>query len=249
MDRLLIATLNILNLADRWDERLPLLLAEMAALQPDLIGLQEVVYPMQQDRIIGAAGPARYEAIRGFAGRPEYGNSMLVRAPLVATAFDRLDLGVTRAAHRVALELEGGTRLVFAVAHLHHLPADGAIRLAQAEALVAWLEGSPAHDALIVSGDFNAPPDEPAARRMRAAGFRSAYAEANGADPPVTWPSGLHAPAMDLDGPPACLDYLWVRGAITVESARLFADRPAVGDPTLFASDHLGLAAHVRVGA
>ena len=93
MDRLLIATLNILNLADRWAERLPLLLADMAALQPDLIGLQEVVYPMQQDRLLGAAGEGRYEAVRGWAGRPEYGNSLLVKAPLVATDVDRLDLG------------------------------------------------------------------------------------------------------------------------------------------------------------
>ena len=44
MDRLHVATLNIRNLADRWFERLPLLLADMAALQPDLLGLQEVVY-------------------------------------------------------------------------------------------------------------------------------------------------------------------------------------------------------------
>jgi len=82
MDRLHVATLNIRNLADRWDERLPLLLADMAALQPDLLGLQEVVYVLQQDRLIGAAGEGRYEAIRGWAGRPEYGNSLLVRAPL-----------------------------------------------------------------------------------------------------------------------------------------------------------------------
>jgi hypothetical protein len=58
MDRLHVATLNILNLADRWFERLPLLLADMAALQPDLLGLQEVVYVMQQDRLIGAAEKA-----------------------------------------------------------------------------------------------------------------------------------------------------------------------------------------------
>src|SRR5918996_5047597 len=56
MDSLHVATLNISNLADRWDERLPLLLADMAALQPDILGLQEVVYPLQQDRLIGAAG-------------------------------------------------------------------------------------------------------------------------------------------------------------------------------------------------
>ena len=68
----------------------------MAALQPDLIGLQEVVYPMQQDRLLGAAGEGRYEAVRGWAGRPEYGNSLLVKAPLVATDVERLDLGTSR---------------------------------------------------------------------------------------------------------------------------------------------------------
>jgi hypothetical protein len=31
MDRLHVATLNILNLADRWFERLPLILADMAS--------------------------------------------------------------------------------------------------------------------------------------------------------------------------------------------------------------------------
>ena len=249
MPRLLVATLNILNLADRWDERLPLLLAEMAALQPDLIGLQEVVYPMQQDRLLGAAGEARYEAVRGWAGRPEYGNSLLVKAPLAPTAPDRLDLGAGRAAHRALVELVDGSRVVFAVVHLHHVPADAALRAAQVDALLPWLDASPAADALIVVGDFNAAPEEAAAARMRVAGFRSAYADANGADPAVTWPSGLQAPAMDTDGDPACLDYVWVRGSVTVEDARLFADRPAVGDATLYPSDHLGIAAHVRVGA
>ena len=70
MDRLHVATLNIRNLADRWFERLPLLLADMATLQPDLLGLQEVVYVMQQDRLIGAAGEGRYGVVRGWAGRP-----------------------------------------------------------------------------------------------------------------------------------------------------------------------------------
>ena len=65
-----VATFNILNLADRWPERLPLILADMAALQPDLLGLQEVVYVMQQDRLIGAAGEGHYAAVRGWAGPP-----------------------------------------------------------------------------------------------------------------------------------------------------------------------------------
>ena len=70
MDRLHVATLNIRNIADRWSERLPLLLTDMAALQPDLLGLQEVVYELQQDRLIGAAGAGHYETHRAWAGRP-----------------------------------------------------------------------------------------------------------------------------------------------------------------------------------
>ena len=140
------------------------------------------------------------------------------------------------------------TRLGFAVTNLHHVPGDAHLRDEQAAALLAWLETAPAHDALVVVGDFNAAPGEAAARRMSDVGFRSAYEAANGADPRVTWPSGLQAPAMDTDGDPACLDYIWVRGGVTVEEARLFADRPAVGDPTLYPSDHLGIAARLRFG-
>src|SRR4051794_3489769 len=178
MDRLLVATLNILNLADRWEERLPLLLAEMAGLQPDLIGLQEVVYPMQQDRLLGAAGPGRYHAVRGWAGRPEYGNSLLVREPLEPRDADRVDLGAGRAAHRVTIDLPSGARLLFAVTHLHHLRGDLEVRAEQAALLAEWLgQAADGHDAVVAVGDFNAPPGEPAAVRMRDAGYRSAFAE------------------------------------------------------------------------
>ncbi|HYO42590.1 MAG TPA: endonuclease/exonuclease/phosphatase family protein [Candidatus Limnocylindrales bacterium] len=248
MDRVHVATLNIRNLADRWDERLPLLLADMAALQPDVMGLNEVVYPLQQDRLLGAAGAAHYEAVRGWAGRPEYGNSLLVKRPLPFDADERIDLGATRSAHRVRITLPGGARLVFAVTHLHHVPADEALRAQQADGLLAWLATAPEHDALVVVGDFNAEPVEPAHARMVAAGFTSAYAAANGEEPAVTWPSGLQAPSMDEDGDPGCLDYLWVRGAVAVESASLCFDRPAVADPTLYPSDHVGVAAHLVVG-
>jgi len=248
VDRLHVATLNIRNLADRWFERLPLLLADMATLQPDLLGLQEVVYVMQQDRLIGAAGEGRYDAVRGWAGRPEYGNSLLVREPLTASATDRLDLGLSRSALRSVVALSGGASVLVVVTHLHHLGPDAVERDEQTATLLAWLEEAQKADATIVMGDFNADPDEPAPTRLRAAGFRSAYAEANGAEPAVTWPSGLVAPAMDTDGDPACLDYIWLRGAIRVESARLVFDRPAPEDPTLYPSDHLGIAAQLEIG-
>jgi endonuclease/exonuclease/phosphatase family metal-dependent hydrolase len=244
-----VATLNIRNLADRWDERLPLLLADMSALQPDVLGLQEVVYPLQQDRLIGAAGEGRYEAYRAWAGRPEYGNALLVRDGPAATTTDveRLELGLNRSALRLVLAADGA-RVLVAVTHLHHVPADESLRDEQVQQLLSWLDAAPASDAHVVVGDFNAEPSEPAAERMRGAGYRSAYAEANGADPDVTWPSGLQAPGMDTDGDPGCLDYIWLRGDVRARSARLAFDRPAVGDPTLYPSDHLGLVAELALG-
>jgi len=247
-DRVRVATLNIRNLADRWDERLPLLLADTAALAPDLLGLQEVVYVLQQDRLIGAAGDARYREVRGWAGRPEYGNSILVREPLAIDGYDRLDLGLGRSAHRVVVALPGGDRLLMAVTHLHHEVPDAERRDAQAAAVVAWLDAAPPATAQVVVGDLNAVPAEPAYARMVAAGFRSAHLEANGAEPPVTWPSGLQAPAMDTDGDPGCLDYIWVRGTAAVAAARVVYDRPAVHDRTLYPSDHFGLVADLPIG-
>lgn len=248
MDTLHVATLNIRNMADRWAERLPLLLADMAALQPDVVGLQEVVYPMQQDRLIGAAGEGRYQALRGWAGRLEYGNSLLVREPYAAGSLERVDLGLNRSALRTIVPVGIDTQLLIAVTHLHHEVPDAAERDRQAEQLLDWLGSAPAANAQVVMGDFNAHPDEPAARRMRADGFRSAYAEANGAEPAVTWPSGIQAPGMDTDGEPACLDYIWIRGDVRIVSARLVFDRPADDDPTLFPSDHFGLSAHLELG-
>ncbi len=243
-----MATLNILNLADRWPERLPLILADMSALQPDVLGLQECIYPMQQDRLIGAAGEGRYAALRGWAGRPEYGNSLLVRESLATSDAVRLELGLNRAANRATVRVEGGASVTVAVTHLHHLEPDEGLRDEQTRQLVEWMDAAPPGDAQIVMGDFNADPAEATYSRMTAAGFRSSYAEANGAEPAVTWPSGLQAPAMDTDGSPRCLDYIWIRGAVTVESARLAFDRPDPEDPTLYPSDHLGISALLAIG-
>lgn len=267
MDQIHVATLNIRNLADRWAERLALLLADMAALEPDILGLQEVIYPMHQDRLIGAAGEAHYRAIRGWAGRPEYGNSLLIREPLTGVNPERLDLGLNRSALRVTVNLPGGTSalaggetLLVVVTHLHHEVLDAAQRDDQARQLLEWLDATsratetdmpatpPSTGAQVVVGDFNAHPQEAASVRMRAAGFRSAYAELQGADPAVTWPSGIQAPGMDTDGDPACLDYIWIRGAVRVESARVVFDRPDPADPTLFPSDHFGLSARLAIG-
>jgi endonuclease/exonuclease/phosphatase family metal-dependent hydrolase len=249
MTTLVAATLNIRNIADRWAERLPLLLADMSALQPDVMGLQEVVFAVQQDRLLGAAGGARYESHRGWAGRPEYGNATLLKEGFTAGDAERIDLGMNRSALWLPATAPDGSAFAFVVTHLHHLVPDEAAREAQAATLIDWLAAKPEPRARIVVGDFNAEPVEPAYARMRAAGFRSAHHEANGVEPAVTWPSGIQAAGMDTDGDPGCLDYIWVSGPIGVDSCRVVFDRPAVGDPTLYPSDHYGLVATLKLRA
>jgi hypothetical protein len=82
---------------------------------------------------------------------------------------------------------------------------------------------------------------------MTAAGFRSASLEANGSEPAVTWPSGLQGPAIDTDGEPSCLDYIWLRAVAVAISARVVSDRPTVDDQGPYSSDHFGLSAIVRL--
>ena len=231
MDRLHVATLNIRNLADRWAERLPLLLADMAALQPDLLGLQEVVYPMQQDRLIGAAGEGRYGASAAGPGAPSTATACWSASRSSRTRWTASTSGSTgRRFGRWSASATGGSVLMV-VTHLHH-EVDGAVRARPAgrgAARVGWRWRPPA-DAQVVVGDFNADPAEPAVARMRAAGFRSALRRGQRrragrhlavrasrrrgwtptAIPPASTTSGSVAPS----GSP---------------SARLVFDRPAVG--------------------
>ncbi len=248
MTSLHVASLNIRNLADRWNERLPLLLRDFAALQPDVLGLQEVVFVLEQDRLIGAAGAGHYAASRAWAGRPEYGNSILTRVELPTSEADRLELSHGRSAGRLVIERDG-VRVLFVNLHLHHEVPDDAVRDEQAQVVLDWLASASPSDVQVVVGDFNADPAEPAYARMTAAGFRSACLDANGQEPAVTWPSGLQGPAIDTDGEPSCLDYIWLRGNVAVEAARVVFDRPAVDDPGLYPSDHFGLSALVTFGA
>ncbi len=142
-------------------------------------GLQEAVYVLQQDRLIGAAGRAATAPSRGWAGRPEYGNS-----PADPAAARRRS---TRSAStwawagragRARVALPGVAAVVMAVTHLHHPQTPNADGLATSRRrqLVDWLAAAPAADAMIVVGDFNAEPREPTYARIdggRASGPRT----------------------------------------------------------------------------
>lgn len=247
--KLTVATFNIRNITDRYDERKPLLGAAFAELQADIVGLQEVIFsePRQDDFLSGQLAERHYRSFDArFERFPNFGCAILVGVGEVL-AHDELRLTTGRVAHRVLVALPGQRTLWFANTHLHHPPDAGAIRNEQALAILAWMKDAPAADATVIVGDFNAPPFEPTYATMQAAGFRSAMFEANGKEPGVTWPSGIQAETMDTDGDPNCLDYIWLSGIARATAAMVSANQHAEGDATLYPSDHFALVAEVEV--
>ena len=247
--QLTIATFNIRNITDRYQERKPLLEAAFAEMAPDIAGLQEVVFSRdRQDYLLAAAVPSRsYQSLEARLERyPNAGNAMLVSVGAIQ-AHEELRLSHGRVAHRALILLPGQETLWFANTHLHHVPGEPEARAEQATAMCDWMAAAPAADATIITGDFNSPPFEPAYGIMSARGCRSAHLEANGAEPLVTWPSGIQAPTMDTDGDPNCFDYIWLAGRARALAARVAANRHPDGDPTLYPSDHFAIVAEVEI--
>lgn len=259
-DRIRLATINLLYYpqGDRWRERRPLVEAQLRALAPDVIGLQEVNRSIDQDHALAAAaGPdlgyrvyRASETIRDRYPRHWDGVVLLVgRAAGEVLFHETRRMTHLRVVQAIGLRLPGGATLTVANTHLHHPdgPPGYVARLRQARAVLGFLEGLPATDATVLGGDLNGMPDEPSLTSLFDAGFRSATREAGIGDP-GTFGSGLVAPTI-YRGPSFCIDYLLVRGSARVVSAGLAFDRPAEDDPGLYPSDHLGLVADLEISS
>ncbi len=242
-----VATYNIRNITDRYEERKPLLGAAFAEIDADIIGLQEVIIsdggperPRQDDFLSGQLPGRHYKSlVSPHETRPYFSNAILCAAGEIQV-HEQLRLSTGRSAHRILVLIEGKT-VWFANTHLHHKPEEPGVRVEQAEAIVAWMKAAPAADASVIVGDFNTPPHEPAYGIMTGAGYASAYRAVRGAEPAVTWPSGIQAETMDIDGEPNCLDYIWLAGSVRARTATLAANRHPAGDSTIFPSDHFAI--------
>ncbi|MCH8994580.1 MAG: endonuclease/exonuclease/phosphatase family protein [Chloroflexi bacterium] len=246
-----VATLNLFNKVGRWGERLPLVVEQLVALQPDVIGLQEVDLIIDQGmslcRLVNAnVGEApRYRVYHmGRPGRAAHVQGLAVMSRLPVEAHEGLDyLSYDGVAQRLRLRLEDGEALDFYNTHLHFPPEATEERLAQAKKLLTWTDTWSGANATVVVGDFNAYPGEPTLDLMKGR-FASAFEAVHGREPEKTWPT----PVNTFDpSPPGCLDYIFVAGGEVQEAALAF-DTPHALDPDLFPSDHLGVAATVRVG-
>jgi len=245
-----VATLNLFGKIARWDERLPLVIDQLAALQPDVVGLQEVVIADQgtlichlaNDRLADSPPYRVYHMARPGAGAGVEALAVISRVPV--EAHEGLDyLLQDGVAQRLRLRLDGGATFDFYNTHLYFPPTATEVRLNQARRLLAWVDTWQGAAATVIVGDFNAYPQEPTIALMKSR-FASAYEEAHGQEPERTWPT----PVNTFDpSPPGCLDYVFVAGTRVLEAGLAF-DRPHPSDANLFPSDHLGVAAKLAIG-
>ncbi|MGE5595294.1 MAG: endonuclease/exonuclease/phosphatase family protein, partial [Hyphomicrobiales bacterium] len=185
----MVVTLNLWRMRGNWRLRRALVLAELRRIDPDVVALQEVAPFRWQARSLARAlgGGGRYRAFvarkRGWRGLIE-GIGLLTR--LDAESYDARPLGGLRVAQRLAVRTAGKRPVTVFNAHMESGGAASEVRARQTAALVA-AEAGPG---TVVAGDFNASPGSRRLEPLAAAGFRSAYVAAHGAEPAWTAPAG-----------------------------------------------------------
>lgn len=261
-----VATVNILNDLSRWSERRSLLSRGLADLALDLIALQEVTDPLGSSTAHWLAGElGGYEVFvcpKSGWGRNREGVAVLSRLPV--EGHEVLDLRSQQRTSQLVRVRAGGRPVVFVNGHFFWPPVANTASVRQVERLLAWIGDVAPSTPAIACGDFNATPGSRAITLMKKT-FASAHEAAHGCEPEFTCPTplvcggrvrgpvtrGLLRLFTNVPGKPwqGTLDYVFVSPGVRVLGCGVILDSPSPGDPTLYASDHLGLAATLEVPA
>ncbi|MFB6520172.1 poly(A) polymerase [Streptomyces sp. NPDC056401] len=244
------------TLWDRYDapriataRRRPLLLADLAAADADVIALQEVERELLGMLLAEPWVRARYTVAADPGGRDVAESGLLVLSRLSVREAGVHVLGPHKAVVAVTVDTAGGP-LVVAATHLtsDHTERGEDRRTAELARLSEGLAGIEAADVALL-GDFNdgrSGAQGPAA----ALGLRDAWTEVHGPQDgtatfdPVANPL---AAVGSLTGRPARLDRILLRSAgVRVAEAALRGDSPAADG--LFISDHYGVEAALDFG-
>lgn len=240
LDKLRVATLNIWNKSGPWAERLPLIRKQLQELSPDVLGLQEVlrlipdekqppVPTPDNDQASEIADGLGYNIAYGIAadysGGLKFGNALLTRYKILDSRTFRLpggDTGETRSLLYAVLETPWGRLPVF-VTHLNWKLHHGVVRVKQAvyTAERIFVLAPVEADFLppILMGDLNADPQTDEIRYLkgqhvidgRSVYFADAWEYAEDQGPGYTYARD-NAYALTNGEPNRRIDYIFVRG-------------------------------------
>jgi endonuclease/exonuclease/phosphatase family metal-dependent hydrolase len=238
VERFRVITLNIWNNSGPWTERVELIRHELRRLQPDVIGLQEVLRMQPGDR--PSDNPESDQAVQigdGFGYRVAhgtatdcgngllFGNALLSRFPIIEQenfALPGIKTEERRALLYALLETKSGSWPVF-VTHLNWRLDHGAVRLKQVRFIVdKILEVVPPDESKlppILMGDFNAEPNSDEIRFLkglhtldeRSVYFADAWECGGDGSPGHTFDRRNCFAALAHE-PPRRIDYIFVRG-------------------------------------
>lgn len=241
---LTVVTFNVHGRAAGWSARRRLLLDELAALDPDVVSLQELrTFPshgrwIQRSLSMRAreGGPFHFLGARKRGTRGYESIGLLTRLAVLESRVLMLGVG-GRVALRARLVSPGGRPFDFYATHFQH---GGGAEAARLQASRVILEGIAQRDIpAVVAGDLNAGPTSETINALFGQ-LRSAHAGIHGQEPERTVPT-------DPARPGAVLDYILVTPDIKVLSAaRAFEARDPGGRT---ASDHYGLVARLSLTA
>ncbi|MEO8875265.1 MAG: endonuclease/exonuclease/phosphatase family protein [Polyangiaceae bacterium] len=256
-----VATLNIWNRMGPWDERLTAILAGVEKIQPDILGLQEViVLPDAFDQAKTIAGKFGMQSFFGRNDSSEYpmGNAILSKWPIVKTAvfpLPRVDTDEHRTLVFAEVQAPHGIIPVFCT-HLNWKLDEGHVREIQIRFVTDKIRELASISGLspILVGDMNAEPDSDEMRFLRGltklAGNSVYFADCFGivgdGTPGYTY-SRKNPYAAPLREPSRRIDFIYVRGPDEQGrgeplDARVCFDEPVNG---VFASDHFGVVANI----
>ena len=264
MNRLRVLTLNIWNRQGPWEERLRLLREGIRRLDPDLVGLQEILSHEGRSQADAIREGLGYEGAFGLAhdlgNGFHFGNAVLSRWPIASTRVHELPAGDTDE-HRSLLHAEIASPhglIPFFVTHLSWKLHHGVAREAQVAAIAEIIRSAAPMSGLppVLVGDFNAEPDASEIRFLK--GLQSLGGKSNyfadcfghvGVGPGFTFDSTRNPFAEQTHEYPRRIDYIFVRGPDNQVrgkpvSARVVMDEVENG---VAATDHYGVFAEVSI--
>jgi endonuclease/exonuclease/phosphatase family metal-dependent hydrolase len=259
-----VLTLNIWHDAGPWSARAERIRAWLDRLDPDLIGLQEVLHGPGRDQLAelldGRGYHVEFARACPYWAEPSigFGNAIASRWPI--SACERLQLpdrgdGEARSALTVQVEAPFGP-LSVTCTHLNWKFHHGDIREQQVMAVVDQvLQLRPRYGfPPILMGDFNAEPEADEIRYLKGlhslAGrrvfFHDAWSVAGGTGPGHTWSNRNDYARKNLE-PDRRIDYIFVGyprpdGVGRLESCQVVCDEPLNG---VWPTDHFGVFARL----